>query len=262
MRSARRRIAARFRGIAAQAPRPAVSMRRPPTRGPRDPWTPHKIALLAIFGGCRAGPPLTGRRTRWVSMAITSTAPRTLRATPHPATPRTLPKLASGPAGGGCFAGVPAPRRAAHAAFFFIGPGGRGLATYLPGWLGSHLFLHLLNLSLFFRDRKNQRSRRFDAAAADQGSTGPLDPPCRCVGEDFRPLPRQPTLDGPALEVLLHCLHAGGHTPRCHPPCGTPRTFSRRSRCQNWLAGFPEPRTQRGTPNPPPPLTLNFSLLA
>src|SRR5699024_9497742 len=44
-RSARRRIAARFRGIAAQAPRPAVSMRRPPTRGPQDPWTPRKIAL-------------------------------------------------------------------------------------------------------------------------------------------------------------------------------------------------------------------------
>ena len=24
---------------------PAVSMRRPPTRGPQDPWTPRKIAL-------------------------------------------------------------------------------------------------------------------------------------------------------------------------------------------------------------------------
>ena len=36
---------------------PAVSMRRPPTRGPQDPWTPRKIALLAIFGGCRGAPP-------------------------------------------------------------------------------------------------------------------------------------------------------------------------------------------------------------
>ena len=38
-----------------------------------------------------------------------------------------------GPAGGGYFAGNPAPSRAGSAAFFFIGLGGRGLATYLPG---------------------------------------------------------------------------------------------------------------------------------
>ena len=96
---------------------PAVSMRRPPTRGPQDPWTPRVVALASIFGPCRAGPPLTGRRPKFFSIAFT-------------------------------------------------------LVT------------------------------------------------------------------------------------------GKPRTSPRRPRCQNWLSAFPEPRTQRGTPHPPPPLTLNFSLLA
>ena len=36
---------------------PAVSMRRPPTRGPQDPWTPRVVTLAAIFGGCRGAPP-------------------------------------------------------------------------------------------------------------------------------------------------------------------------------------------------------------
>ena len=72
-------------------------MRRPPTRGPQDPWTPRKITLRGDFrrvprrptvdgappdlhlhdfyaGGCRAGPPLTGRRTACISMAVTRAA--------------------------------------------------------------------------------------------------------------------------------------------------------------------------------------------
>ena len=116
---------------------PAVSMRRPPTRGPQDPWTPRKIALRGFFvRSCRAGPPLTGRRTTCISMTFTFAALRTLRETPrpamphtlpksasglsgtaqpaghpaHPPPPRTLPKLASGLSGGGCSAGHPAPR--------------------------------------------------------------------------------------------------------------------------------------------------------
>ena len=35
---------------------PAVSMRRPPTRGPRDPWTPRKIALRGHFLPASAAP--------------------------------------------------------------------------------------------------------------------------------------------------------------------------------------------------------------
>ena len=39
---------------------------------------------------------------------------------------------------------------------------------------------------------------------------------------------------------------------------GKPRTPPRRPRCQNWLAGFPVPRTQREPPHPAPLLTLHF----
>ena len=48
-------------------------------------------------GGCRAGPPLTGRRTTCISITLTPrhpAPPLTLRATSHPAAPLTLPKLA------------------------------------------------------------------------------------------------------------------------------------------------------------------------
>ena len=126
---------------------------------------------------------------------------------------------------------------------------------------------------LFFRDRKNQRSRRFDAAAADQGSTGPLDPPCRCVGGDFRPLPRRPTLDGPAPEVLLHCLYAGDReTPHLAPPPTLPKLAIGLSGAPHaaghpapspaahvefffiGLAGLPAPLTRRETSHPPAPL--------
>ena len=74
--------------------------------------------------GIRAGPPLTGRRTTCISMTFTFTAPRTLRATPYPAVPRTLPKSASGLYGGGYSAGHPAPYRAANAANSLYWPSG------------------------------------------------------------------------------------------------------------------------------------------
>ena len=76
--------------------------------GPLDP--PHGIVARRFFNSICAGPPLTGRRTRCISIAFTFAAPR---ATSPPAPPPTLPKSASGPAGGGYFAGVPAPHRAA-----------------------------------------------------------------------------------------------------------------------------------------------------
>ena len=99
---------------------PAVSMRRPPTRGPQDPWTPRVDALAAIFGPCRAGPPLTGRRPTCISMTFTLVViiqvPHTLRKPPHPPPPPALPKLASGLSGVPHAAGHPKPSRAAHAA--------------------------------------------------------------------------------------------------------------------------------------------------
>ena len=96
---------------------PAVSMRRPPTRGPRDPWTPRTVSLRVFFiRSCRAGPPLTGRRTTCISITLTFTAPRTLRATPRPTLPRTLPKSASGRSGTAHPAGNLAPALAANAA--------------------------------------------------------------------------------------------------------------------------------------------------
>ncbi len=125
LRSARRRIAARFRGIAAQAPRPAVSMRRPPTRGPLDPWTPRKIALRGYFFTCiRAGPPLTGRRTRCISMALTPRhCGRCGRSRTLPRRSRCQNRLAGFPAPR-TPPGTLTPRPAAHVAFLFIGLAG------------------------------------------------------------------------------------------------------------------------------------------
>ena len=69
--------------------------------------------------------------------------------------------------------------------------------------------------------RSSASPRRFDAAAADQGSAGPLDPPQDCLACYFRRVPRRPTLDGPAYEVGLHDLYAGGSAGNpapCHAP--------------------------------------------
>ena len=99
---------------------PAVSMRRPPTRGPQDPWTPRVDALAAIFGPCRAGPPLTGRRPTCISMAFTLV-------TGKPRTPPRCPRCQNWLAGfpePRTLRGTPTPCPAAHVAFFFIGLAG------------------------------------------------------------------------------------------------------------------------------------------
>ena len=70
--------------------------------------------------------------------------------------------------------------------------------------------------------RSSASPRRFDAAAADQGSAGPLDPPCRCVGGDFRRVLRRPTVDGAPPNLHLHDLYAGGC--RAGPPLTGRRT--------------------------------------
>ena len=94
-------------------------------RRPTVDGAPPLVHLHDLYaGGCRAGPPLTGRRTTCVSITLTFAALYTLRATPHPAPPAALPKLASGLSGGGYSAGNPAPTPAAHVDFFFIGLAG------------------------------------------------------------------------------------------------------------------------------------------
>ena len=129
--------------------------------------------------------------------------------------------------------------------------------------------------------RSSASPRRFDAAAADQGSAGPLDPPQDCLaGPFFYQHPRRPTVDGAAPLVHLHdfyvCgIRAGppltgrrttcisisertGHYSRSRPLCGEPRTLPRRPRCRNWLAGVPAPPSPRETPHPTAPRTLQI----
>ena len=88
--------------------------------------------------------------------------------------------------------------------------------------------------SLFFRDRKNQRSRRFDAAAADQGSTGPLDPP-----HDFVAWPSLCAQSAPA-----HRRRAGARSSSPLP--------------SRWRPYSKVPPTLWETPHPAAPLTLIF----
>ena len=94
-------------------------------RRPTVDGAPPSVHLHTLYaGGIRAGPPLTGRRTRYISMTLTFAALYTLRATPRPAMPQTLPKLASGPTGATHPARHPAPSPATHVAFLFIGLAG------------------------------------------------------------------------------------------------------------------------------------------
>ena len=58
----------------------------------------------------------------------------------------------------------------------FAGASAPAAPLPLPKTLWFCFSQHLV-VTLFFRDRKNQRSHRFDAVDADQGSKGPLDPP-------------------------------------------------------------------------------------
>ena len=54
-------------------------------RRPTVDGAPPLVHLHDFYAGeCRAGPPLTGRRTAYISIAFTFAAPRTMRATPHP----------------------------------------------------------------------------------------------------------------------------------------------------------------------------------
>ena len=137
----------------------------------------------------------------------------------------------------GAFAPLPSrPSPAVHVEFFtlldFAGWSCNLLAflTWRPS------FCHLLDASLFFRDRKNQRSHRFDAVDADQGSAGPLDPPHGIVaGPSLCALSAPPhrrrggaqraspcPLQRRTVVLLhLHNLHAGG----CRP--GPPMTGRR-----------------------------------
>ena len=100
-------------------------MRRPPTRGPRDPWTPRTVSLRGhLCEPLPRRPTLDGPAHKVHLHGPYAAALRTLRETPRPAPPPTLPKLASGPTGGGHSGGNPALTPAAHVAFLFIGLAG------------------------------------------------------------------------------------------------------------------------------------------
>ena len=78
---------------------PAVSMRRPPTRGPRDPWTPRTMALRGCLYAPNPRRPTLDGPAHTVRLHIGTHRPLfkalpTFRATPRPAPPLALPKLA------------------------------------------------------------------------------------------------------------------------------------------------------------------------
>ena len=87
---------------------------------------------------------------------------------------------------------------------------------------------------------------------------GPQDPwtprTIGLCGYLFALLPRRPTLDGPAHNVHLHNLYAGGtsHT------AGNPEPCCAAHAAKIGLAGFPAPPSLRGTPRPAPPPALHF----
>ena len=100
---------------------PAVSMRRPPTRGPQDPWTPRTVSLrVHLFAPLPRRPTLDGPAHKvhlhslYVCSSAGNLAPRCaahaakigLTGLPAPLTPRT----------------PLTPRPAMSVAFFFIGP--------------------------------------------------------------------------------------------------------------------------------------------
>ncbi len=91
---------------------------------------------------------------------------------------------------------------------------------------------------------------------------GPQDPwtPRKIAlrGHLCEPLPRRPTLDGPAHNVRLHSLYVCGTPyPAVNP---VPRPAVRAAKIG--LTGFPASFTPPDTPHPPAPRTLLFSLLA
>ena len=163
-----------------------------------------------------------------------------LRASPHPAAPRTMPFFfigPGGPYGGGHFAGNPAPCRAANAAkiglagfpappslrdtprpaapltliFSLLALAGVALQLTCRVWLGGHLFANILNYRCSFM---TERTKGPAVSMRRPPTRGPRDPwtPRKIAlrGHLCEPLPRRPTVDGPAHEVGLHNLYAGG----------------------------------------------------
>ena len=204
-----------------------------------------------VLGGCKAGP--AGGGGHFAGVPAPRRATLTLRATSHPAAPLTLPKLASGPAGTSCPAGIPAPspaahvakiglagfpaaltpqesprpRRAANAAFFFIGLAGFALQVSCRVWLCGYLFN---NISTYRCSFMTERTKGPAVSMRRPPTRGPLDPwtphTVSLRVHLFAPYPRRPTLDGPAHNVRLHSPYAAA------------------------------PRTLWATSPPAPPLTL------
>ena len=78
---------------------PAVSMRRPPTRGPQDPWTPRTITLCGRFFQFHPPRPTVDGPAHNVRLHIGTHRPSfkaliTSRETLYPAPPPALPKSA------------------------------------------------------------------------------------------------------------------------------------------------------------------------
>ena len=67
---------------------PAVSMRRPPTRGPQDPWTPHTVSLCGhLFAPYPRRPTLDGpaHKVRLHNSYVCGTPHTAGNLTPRPA---------------------------------------------------------------------------------------------------------------------------------------------------------------------------------
>ena len=115
-------------------------------------------------GGCRAGPPLTGRRTTCVSITLTSAAPRTLWATSPPAPPLTLPKSASGLSGAPHATGTPAPSPPRTLLFLYY-PWRSSLCNLLAGLARRPAFCQLLTHCCSCPTRVAERHPAFFMAA-------------------------------------------------------------------------------------------------
>ena len=110
-------------GILREPPHPRRAAYRLPCGQPRTPLRRSRCQnwLAGLPGRLLCGSPLTPPRR------LPCGQPRT------PLRCSRCQNWPDGPDGTSCHAGIPAPSPAAHVAFFFIGPGGVCLATYLPG---------------------------------------------------------------------------------------------------------------------------------
>ena len=146
-------------------------------------------------------------------------------------------KPASCRAGGGYFAGDPAPSRAANAAkiglaglpgavtlretprpllprtllFSLLALAGVALLLGFWVWLGGYLFY---NISYYRCSFVTERTKGPAVSMRRPPTRGPRDPwtPRKIAlrGHLFVPYPRRPTLDGPAHNVRLHNIYVGG----------------------------------------------------